>query len=187
MIDELRHGAADEVNDSRYSFISRCRNLLFELTESVWRVASGPEARALCAFNKRQKDPIVADLTAVSMNHAKLAAALPLVWDVLSRQNEPSDIDAKWRIESLDWTWLRTQGRHALEVFQLPDLLDELGLVEKNVQDSLLASESESDVRRETARQCVSVGLMEQIARCQRTGTTKKTILDQCSVANVQK
>lgn len=158
-----------------------------ELTQSVWRVASGPEARELYAFSKRQADPAIAHLAGPSMTHAKLAAALPLVWDVVSRQHEPSDIAAKWRLESLDWTRVRAQGRNALEVYQLPDLLDELGLVEEDVQDSLLASERESDVRRETARQSVSVGLMEQIARCQRTGTTKKTILDQCAVANVQK
>lgn len=187
VIDELRREAADEVNDPRHSFISRCRSLLAELTESIWRVASGPEARALYALSKRQEDPIFADLTAVSMNHAKLAAALPLVWDVVSRQHEPSDIAAQWRLESLDWTRLRAQGRRALEVYQLPDLLDELGLVEEDVQESLLSSDREDDVRRETARQSVSVGLMEQIARCQRTGTTKKTILDQCTIANVQK
>lgn len=187
VIDELRREAADDVNDPRHSFISECRNLLAELTESVWRVASGPEARELYAFSKRQEDPAIAHLTGPSMTHAKLAAALPIVWDVLSRQHEPSDIAAKWRLESLDWTRLRAQGRNALEVYQLPDLLDEFGLVEEDVQDSLLASERESDLRRETARQSVSVGLMEQIARCQRTGTTKKTILDQCAVANVQK
>lgn len=187
VIDELRHEAANAVNDPRHSFISRCRNLLGELTESVWRVASGPEARALYAFNKRQEDPIVAELPGLSMNHAKLAAALPLVWDVLSRQHEPSDIAAQWRLESLDWTQLRAQGRRALDAYQLPDLLDELGLVEADVQESLLSSDRESDVRRETARQSVSVGLMEQISRCQRTGTTKKIILDQCTIANVQK
>jgi hypothetical protein len=187
VIDELRHEAGNAVNDPRHNIISRCRNLLAELTDSVWRVASGPEARALYALSKRQEDPILADLPAVSMNHAKLAAALPLVWDVLSQQHEPSDIAAQWRLESLDWTRLRAQGRRALEVYQLPDLLDELGLVEEDVQESLLSSDREDDVRRETARQSVSVGLMEQIARCQRTGTTKKTILDQCTIANVQK
>ncbi|MDN5834895.1 MAG: hypothetical protein L0I80_00015 [Brevibacterium sp.] len=187
MIDKLRYEAADEANDPRHNTISECRNLLAELTQSVWRVASGPEARELYSFSKRQEDPAIAHLTGPSMTHAKLAAALPLVWDVLSRQHEPSDIAAKWRLESLDWTRLRAQGRNALEVYQLPDLLDELGLVEKNVQESLLSSERESDVRRETARQSVSLGLMEQISRCQRTGTTKKTILDQCTVANVQK
>lgn len=186
-LDEIRHEATDAVDGARHNIISRCRNLLAELTQSVWRVASGPEARELYAFSKRQADPAIAHLAGPSMTHAKLAAALPLVWDVVSRQHEPSDIAAKWRLESLDWTRVRAQGRNALEVYQLPDLLDELGLVEEDVQDSLLASERESDVRRETARQSVSVGLMEQIARCQRTGTTKKTILDQCAVANVQK
>ena len=184
VIDELRHEAANAVNDPWHNIVSRCRNLLAELTESVWRVASGPDARALYAFNKRQEDPIVADLPGLSMNHAKLAAALPLVWDVLSRQHEPPDIVAKWRLESLDWTRQRAQGRHALKVYQLPDLLDELGLVEEDVRESLLSSERKSGVRRETARQGVSVGLMKQIARCQRTGTTTKTILDQCNVAN---